>query len=83
MNEEIILSKLEDFLEVHGHWITHSSEACIFMFITIIIIILMIHISGGTMRSEIDYALANPKTLCVVKLVILISLIVCIHYLQC
>lgn len=83
MNEEIILSKLEDFLEVHGHWITHLSEACIFMFITIIVIILMIHISRGSMRSEIDYALANPKTLCVVKLVILIFLIVCIHYLQC
>ena len=83
MNEEIILSKLEDFLEVHGHWITHLSEACIFMFITIAIVILMIHISGGAMRNEIDYVLSNPKTSCIVKLVILIFLIVCIHCLQC
>ena len=80
MDEEAILGELEAFLGVHGHWITHAFEACVFMLIMICIIVLMTILTGGTMRREIDYMIANPKTVSVINLIVFFILIICGHF---
>ena len=82
MGEETILGELEIFLGVHGHWITHAFEACIFMLIMICIIVLMTRLTGGTMRKETDYMISNPKTVSVINLIVFLILTICVHFLR-
>lgn len=80
MDEETILSEIEAFLGTHGHWITHAFEAYIFMLIMICIIVLMTILTGGTMRREIDFMIANPKTVFVINLIVFLILTICGHF---
>lgn len=68
------------FLLDHGHWLEHSVEASILLGITIVTIIVITITVGGTMRTEIDYTIKNPKVVFTQLFVLLITFMIISHF---
>jgi amino acid permease len=68
------------FLLDHGHWLEHSVEASTLLGITIVTIIVITITVGGTMRTETDYTIKNPKVVFTQLFILLIMFMIVSHF---
>lgn len=68
-----------EILLTYGHILEHCAEASLLLLLTVVIIVTMNKLSGGTLRTEIDYMIKNPRTVLLINIIVFLIYMVATH----
>lgn len=67
-------------LLTYGHILEHCAEASLLLLLTVIIIVVMNKVSGGTLQTEIDYMMKNPRTVLLINIIVFLIYMIATHF---